>query len=275
MTSSPLPAVSDNLISSIGAAQTSDIILNVILVNSSKNISPRSRDLYNVIAKFTKGKVYHTSDDDLYKLIPLIEYGLIENQALVLSRVSSEKKSTYDIPVDRSMKAMTIEANCESGSPQISLYLPNSNLPSFEFVQLVNHMTTGFWLVERTIPGKWSLEIACPKGPHSLVVKSESVLNFKVEHNYHSNGDSDLVVKSLSLPKLKLQSARLIGTVGTEEFGNLTVHHQVARLKKAGKNADIGIYRRINANLYLLNLLILRKINIYIGMIQILLNFVF
>ena len=261
MTSSPLPAVSDNFISSIGAAQTSDITFNVVLVDPSKNISPRSQDLYNVMAKFTKGKVYQTTSDDLYKLIPMIEYGLIENQALVLSRVSETPRSTYVIPVDRSMKAMTIEVNCESGSPKISVFLPQSRVPSYEFVQMVNHKNTGFWLVERTVPGKWNLEVTCPKGPVSVVVKSESIVNFKVEEILHNNGESDLVVKSLSLPKLKLQSARLIGSVGTEEFGNMTVHHQVARLKKTGAS---GIYRRRSSNFksFILSFCILKFKNI-------------
>ena len=237
VTSSPLPAVSDNFISTIGAAQTSRIAINVVLVSASRNISPRSQDLYEVMAKFTKGKVYKSSADDLYKLIPMVEYGLVENQALVLSRVIDERTGTFQIPTDRSMKAMTVEVNCGGGAPRIKLFEPLKK-SHFEFVELVKLNKLGFWLIENIIPGKWEVEVTCTHGPIDIAVKSESTINFQVEQLNHDNAQ-DLVIKSLSLPKLKLQSAKVIGAAGTEEYGNATIHHQVARLKKTGSVATI------------------------------------
>jgi len=187
------------------------------------------------MTKFTKGKNYKSSADDLYKLLPLIEYGLIENQATVLTRSLDEKSGTFPLPTDRSMKAMTVEINCGTGSPHVKLFNPRGTV-HFELVELVKVKTTGFWLIENIIPGKWQVEATCPHGPLDIVVKSESTINFQVEKLTHP---SDLVVKSLSLPKLKLQSARVIGAAGTEEYGNATIHHQVARLKKTGSTATI------------------------------------
>jgi hypothetical protein len=190
------------------------------------------------MAKFTKGKVYKSSTEDLYKLIPLIEYGLLENQALVLARVVDSKQEQFPIPSDRSMKAMTVEVNCGLGSPRIKLFEPKKR-SHFEFVELSQIKTTGFWLIENVIPGKWEVDVKCVAGPIDIVVKSESSINFQVHQFDHENRESDLVIKSLSLPKLKLTSAKVIGARGTDVYANATVHHQVARLTKMGDNGAI------------------------------------
>ena len=185
--------------------------------------------------------VYKTIADDFYKFIPLVEYGLLENQALVLSRVVDAKTFDFTFPIDRSMKAMTVEVSCGSGSPHIKLFEPDQT-SHFEFVELAKYRSVGFWLIENIIPGKWSISVICSgEGPIDLSIKSESTINFQVEQIVSENSDnSDLVVKSLSLPSITLTSAKLIDSTGVQNFGKPTVHHQVARLKKIETNISIN-----------------------------------
>jgi hypothetical protein len=246
ITSSPLPALSDNFISSIGSAQSSGVTVNVILVDAAHGdqkggagMPRRSQDLYNILTTFSQGKLYQATRGEVPLFIPLIEYALIESQSLITSRVVNEPHVEFSIPADRSMKAVTVEATCKSGGvPKIRVFEPQTRRNHFEYVEMVKVGSLGFWLIEDVIPGKWTFELSCDGsdvGPIAYDVRAESSINFQLDHTAFTEDAHDLVIKSLSLPKLRIKSAGTLSATEAHQYHQVVSQRgQVAKLKKSG-----------------------------------------
>ena len=128
----------------------------------------------------------------------------MENQAIILSRQAYLNAAKFMIPTDKSIRGMTLFTSCGQGIPSVYLYEPNGKYHQ-EYVKLTEVDNFSFWLVENIAVGQWSVEVKCAVGPITLEAKSESSINFEIDSN---TGDSEnLVIKSLSLPQLKLSKA--------------------------------------------------------------------
>jgi hypothetical protein len=214
-----LPAINDHLLAIIGSAQTNQIRVNVITLDT-KHISSRSLDLYTRIATLTNGHFFTSESKSLFNFIPLIEYSLMENQAMILSRTVPLNSARFHVPTDHSMTGMTIFASCAQGSPVLKMYEPTGQT-HHEYVQLTQVDTLAFWLVENIAVGAWSVDITCPQGPITFEAASESSINFEIEPE-----NENLVVKSLFIPTLKLASA----TLYTKERDGVNFSPMKARL---------------------------------------------
>ena len=128
----------------------------------------------------------------------------MENQAIILSRQAYLNSAKFMVPTDKSIRGMTLFTSCGQGLPSVYLYEPNGKYHQ-EYVKLTEVDNFSFWLVENIAVGQWSVEVKCAVGPITLEAKSESSINFEIDSN---TGDSEnLVIKSLSLPQLKLSKA--------------------------------------------------------------------
>ena len=224
-----LPAINDQLLAFIGAAQTNHVRVNVITVDP-EHISTRSADLYSRIATLTSGHSFESSSAELFHFIPLIEYSLMENQALILSRTVPSPSARFHLPTDTSMTGITILSTCPKGSPSIRIFEP-SGTAHHEYVQLTRVGSLSFWLVENIAVGDWSVDVTCPLGgPITFEAASESSINF----GWIRVDNESLVVKSLFIPTLKLAHA----TLNSGSYSPVSARLGTARLKKSGSNAD-------------------------------------
>ena len=217
-----LPAINDNLLGIIGSAQTNQIRVNVITLDSAHILS-RSKDLYARMSSLTNGHFFETSSKTLFKFIPFIEYALMENQAMILSKSVALNSARFHVPTDNSMTGMTIFASCDQGTPGIRIYEP-SGQTHHEYVQLTKVDNISFWLVQNIAVGHWSVDITCPRGPITFEAASESSINFEIEPE-----NDNLVVKSLFIPTLKMASA----TVNDVRFTPVSAKLGQTKMKKS------------------------------------------
>ena len=220
--------------SAIGAAQASNIKISVLALDDEKTIGGRSLELYRVLAKFTNGRVYRASAADLARVLPLIELSLTEGQASVLSRSSNKAAASFHVTLDSTIKSLTVEAFClgGGGAPRVSLEAHDSAM-----IPLVKHenFDFAFYLVrELALPGRYLLNVTCESEGLSVDVKGVTSVQFRVLPK-----TDNLVVKSLSLDRAKIQKTTMKQGHTKQHFAVLEDLGSLVKLKKSGDLIDL------------------------------------
>lgn len=150
--------------------------------------SNRGRKVYDEIADSSSGRVFLINKAQVEEVLKILREDIRNDRVNLMFVSSTEKSSTFSLPIDSNLEEITISANGKSPSILLTDSLGN-NVRDIEILLDVENAL----VVEANQPkaGNMTVDVNC-EGPHTVRVTGKSSANYSIgispKHSLYVNG---------------------------------------------------------------------------------------